>query len=200
MLNQDFLPARESFFPLSSNNTTTTTSSYYRCEVPFDDCRCSMRSNKSDTTIKCITDAQAITAHILPLISYVIQLFIIYKCVSITGEYSRILTDLFWITTLVVFVVIGIAVHGSSCAHKNTSMVLDFSSVFLSSTFMLAFCYRLHEQHLNARQNTSRDQRWQTIDQHRSHHDGKSSSILLDYKHFPSLAFSMALVLACYFW
>lgn len=199
LLDQEFLAARQSFFPLSSNNTTTT-SNYSRCEVPFDDCRCSMVSNKSDTTMKCITDGQAISAHIMPLISYVIQLFIIYRCVSITGKYSRILTDLFWITTLVVFVVIGITVHGSDCVHNNTATILGVSSVLISGTFYVVFCYSLHEQHLNAHRNTSRDQRLETIDQNRNNHYENFSSILTKYKHFPCIAFSTALMLACYFW
>ena len=198
-LDQEFLAARQSFFPVSSNNTTTT-GKYYRCEVPFDDCRCSMISNKSDTTMKCITDGQAISAHIMPLISYVIQLFIIYKCVSITGKYSRILTDLFWITTLLVFVVIGIAVHGSDCVHNNTVTVLGLPSVLISGTFFVAFVYGLHEQHLYAHQNPSRDQRLETINQNRNNHYENSSSILPEYKHFPSLAFSAALMLVCCFW
>ena len=199
ILGQQFLAARQSFFPLSSNNTTTT-SKYYRCEIPFDDCRCSMMSNKSDTTMKCITDGQAISAHIMPLISYVIQLFIIYRCVSITGKYSRILTDLFWIITLVVFVVIGIAVHGSGCAHNKTVTVLGLSSVLIAGTFFVAFCYSLHEQQLYVRQNPSRDQRLETINQNRNNHYENSSSILPAYKHYPSLAFFMALMLACCLW
>ena len=64
------------------------------------------------------------------------------------GKYSRILTDLFWIITLVVFVVIGIAVHGSGCAHNKTVTVLGLSSVLIAGTFFVAFCYSLHEQQL----------------------------------------------------
>ena len=83
MLHQQFLYARESLFPLSTHDTITT-NNWYRCVIPFDDCRCSMVSTKSDTSIKCITDAQAMNSHIMPLIAYMIHLYIIYKCVSIT--------------------------------------------------------------------------------------------------------------------
>lgn len=196
LLKNEFLDARQSLFPLSTGNTTDTTNQY-RCDVPFDDCRCSMLSNKSETSIKCITDAQAMNAHIIPLISYVVHLYIIYKCSSITGKYSRILTDLFWVIALAVFVVIAIAVHGSSCIHYYTTAVLSLSSVFLSCAFLGAFAYAARQEVLDQQRNISRNQRMATNNGNRSNHRDDRSLIVIVCEYAPLFFLCVATGYAC---
>jgi len=118
-----------------------------------------MISNKSDKSIKCIPDIQAMTGHILPLLSYALQLYVISKLFYFTGNYSHILTDIFWIIALFVFVIIAIGVHGSSCLHSNTSFTIA-STGLLQVGFVMLLVKRSHSRNTShENHNTNRHQR-----------------------------------------
>lgn len=139
-LENIFLDSRILLFPSATHNITNV-NNLVLCKIPFDECRCSVLSNKSDKSIKCITDTQAMAGHILPLLLYVLQLYFIYKLVSITGKYSYILTDIFWIIVLFIFVVIAIDVQGSSCLHLYTDIVVSFTGYLVGCFVLLLWAY-----------------------------------------------------------
>lgn len=134
-LNIRFQMSRESIFPSSRHNGTLS-SILLQCSIPYDECRCSVLSNKFNSSIKCITDVEAMIGHILPLVPYALQLYLLQKLFSFTGNYSHILTDIFWLVALFVLVIIAICVHGSSCLYYYTSFI-----IFLTSTFWYAFFF-----------------------------------------------------------
>jgi hypothetical protein len=129
-LDIQFENFRESIFlPNRSHKTLADYGSL--CNISYDDCRCSVLFNKSENSSKCITDVAAMTGHILPLVSYALQLYLIYELFSFTGKYSHILTDIFWIAALLVFVFIAIGVHGSSCLHRDTSYIILLTGMLI---------------------------------------------------------------------
>jgi len=122
---------RETIFSLSSTNTIQN-SSFLKCNIPYEECRCSIISNKLKKSIECITNIQTMTAHILPVISCVLQLYLIYELFSVTGNYSHILRDIFWIIGLFIFIIIAIFTQGNTCLYFKTSDTLFTSGCFLS--------------------------------------------------------------------
>jgi hypothetical protein len=100
-------------------------------------------SNKSDESIKCITDTAAMAGRLLPLVSYALQIYGISTLFSFTGYYSQLLTDIFWIIALFIFVVIAIGVHGSSCLHFYTSFIITAIGI-LMTCFLMYLVKRSH--------------------------------------------------------
>jgi hypothetical protein len=138
-----FQGSRESNSPSCIHNGTLS-SVFFKCSIPYDKYRCSVLSNRSNNSIKCITDVQAMTGHILPLVSYVLQLYLIQEYFSFADIYNYNFTDVFWITVLVIFAIIAIAVHGSSCLHFYTCMIICSTGVCLSGFvfYELVHCNR----------------------------------------------------------
>jgi hypothetical protein len=155
-----FVNACQSLFPLLTSNMTID-SNLSPCRIPYDECRCSVLSNRSGLTTECLMDVEAMIGHILPLVIYALQLYLIYKLVSVTGKYSHILTDIFWIIALVVFVIIAIAVHGSSCFHFYSVLIICSTSILLVALVFYLFG-RVRDQHLSPTIHTYRDQRLTT--------------------------------------
>jgi hypothetical protein len=153
-----FINSRRSNFPSSNSNVTLAE---YRilCNIPYDEYHCSILSNKTSNSIRCIIDTEAMTAHILPLVSYVLQLYLIYELVSFTGKYSHILTDMFWIVALVIFIIIAIGVHGSSCFHSVTSVVICMIGMAMFGFVISLMIFSGDLYSSNKRRNTYRHQR-----------------------------------------
>ena len=126
-----FQSSRESIFPLAKSNETLS-NILFQCGTPYDQCRCSVLSNKTNRSMKCITDVEAMTGHILPLVSYVLQFYLIREFISFTRNYSYNLSELYEVIAFVIFITIGIAVHGSSCSHFCTCMVISITGMCLS--------------------------------------------------------------------
>jgi hypothetical protein len=124
---------------LLSRNNTMLNGSFSQCNISYEECRCSVISNKSNNPIECITDLQATIAHISPLVSYMLHLYVIYELFSFTGKYSHILKDIFWVIALFVFIIIAIVARGSTCLYYNTSEFLFKSSLFLFTIFVCLF-------------------------------------------------------------
>jgi hypothetical protein len=129
---------RRSISFLSSNNMILN-SSLLQCNIPYEECRCSVISNKFNNTIECITDIQVITAPISPLVSYVMQLYIIYKLFSFTEKSSHILRDICWVIALFGSIIIAIGARGSTCLYYRTSEFLFHSGICLYAIFLCLF-------------------------------------------------------------
>jgi hypothetical protein len=153
-----FQISRASLFPLSRHNITYA-SDQHRCDIPYDNCRCSVISNKPNESIKCITDLVAITGHLLPLVSYALQIYGISTLFSFTGYYSQLLTDIFWVIALFVFVIIAIGAHGSSCLHFYTSFIIVAIGLLMAG-FLMFLVKRSHHHNSSKKSNsTSRHKR-----------------------------------------
>jgi hypothetical protein len=136
-----FQSSRESNSPSCIPNGTLS-SVFLKCSIPYEKYRCSVLSNRSDNSIKCITDVQAMIGHILPLVSYLLQLYLIREFFSFADIYNYNLTEIYWIPFFVIFVIIAIAVHGSSCLHFYTCIIICSTGVCLSGCvfYQLVHC------------------------------------------------------------
>jgi hypothetical protein len=121
----------------------------------------------SDSSMKCITDVEAMTGHILPLVAYALQIYLISQLFSFTGKYSHILTDIFWVVALLVFIMIAIAFHGSGCLYLYTWFIMCLTDFLLFAlVFYLLSCS--DRQHISCENhNTYRNQGLPTNNQDR---------------------------------
>ena len=116
-LNSHFTEScRSIFFPKRPNDTFFTDKPHR--EVPYDQCRCSLLSNKTDRSIQCITDTEVILADVLPVVSYTIQLYVFYVFFSFEGKHSHILNILCWLGSLVVLAIIQMNTRDRSCPNQ----------------------------------------------------------------------------------
>lgn len=120
---------RETIVSLSRTNMTSN-SSFLQCNIPYEECQCSVISNKFNNTIECITNIQATFAHIWPLVAYILQIYVIYNLPFIK-KYTHILKDIFWIIAFVIFIIIAIGAVGSTCLYYKTSETVGYVGVFL---------------------------------------------------------------------
>lgn len=112
--------------------------------IPLENCRCSIWPNESNISSQCLTDVQVMAAHILPLVSYVLQLYLISKLFWFIGKYRHILTDIFWIVAIIIFIFIATAAHGSNCLRDSMSTI-----ICLVGTFVSGFAYHLIQYYEN---------------------------------------------------
>ena len=134
-LEQRYQKSRKSLFRWPSGNTTHD-SIWEKCNISYDNCRCSVMTNKTDASVECISDTAAMAGHLLPLVSYALQIYAISTLFSFTGKYSGLLTDICCFVALFIFVIIAIAVHGSSCLYSYTSLVIAEMNILLIIFFM----------------------------------------------------------------
>lgn len=130
---------RTEMFSGFARNNTTLNGSLWQCTIPYEECRCSVISNKFNHTIKCITDTQVIIAHLLPLVSYALQLYMLYDLFSFIGKSSRFLRVLCWIIASLLFAFITIVAHDNTCLYYIISECLIYSGVLLYALFLGLF-------------------------------------------------------------
>jgi hypothetical protein len=113
--------------------------SLLECNIPYEECQCSVISNKFNNNIECVTDIQTMIAHISPLASYILQIYIINNLFSFKEKLNNIIRYVFWIVTLFIFIIISISAYESTCLYYNTSEFLLYSGTFLYAIFVCLF-------------------------------------------------------------
>ena len=106
-----------------------------QCRISYDDCRCSITSNRFHHSSDCITDIQAMTRGISPLFSFILQIYVTYHLFSIKGSYSHVLRDLLWFIALLVFVFISKNVYENSCLCLLLTLGIYLTGYLLFSLF-----------------------------------------------------------------
>jgi hypothetical protein len=61
------------------------------------------------------------------------------------GYYRNLLTDIFWLVALFIFVIIAICVYGSSCLHYYTSIAVALIGLSVGMYFM--YLIKLSHEH-----------------------------------------------------
>lgn len=120
---------RRSILSLSVTNMTLN-HSLSQCSNPPEECRCSFSSNKFNNSVECITDIQAISSHILPPISFLLQLYVMYELLSSTDDYTHIFLTTLWFVAFFILTIIAIGTHGASCFFLNLKWVVGVSGLF----------------------------------------------------------------------
>ena len=130
---------RAEVFCYFARNNTIPNGSLWQCNIPYEECRCSVISNKFNHTIKCITDRQVIIAHLSPLVLYASQLYIIYDLFSFIGKSSHFLRVLCWVIASLLFAFIITVAHDNTCLYYIMSESLTYSGVFFYAIFLGLF-------------------------------------------------------------
>lgn len=118
------------FFALSASEVRENISRL-SCTIPHDECRCSITSNKFNSSKNCITDIQAMKGPILVPLSFVLQIYLIYELLSLTGKLSRTLRDLFLISALLVYIISAFTMQRNICLYFYTSETAVYPGFFL---------------------------------------------------------------------
>ena len=137
----------------------TINSSLSQCSIPYEECRCSTSSNQFNDSINCITDIQARSRYILPPISFVVQLYVIYDLFSSTGGYCRIFLSTIWLAVLFVFIMTEIGTYEISCLYFVINWIVSSSAA--SALLPIAYLITHHdiEDHSYAYRRTNRRRR-----------------------------------------
>jgi hypothetical protein len=118
--------SQESIVHSRKLNVTHITPFFY-CDLPSDDCLCSVLSNISDTSEKCVTNVQIVTNRIIPLISFVLQILLVRELFSLNTDHRRVIIHTLWIASIIIFIVMTITIYLSSCYHVYTIITLYFT-------------------------------------------------------------------------
>ena len=154
----------------------TLNNSLSQCNIPYEECRCSVSSDKFNNSKNCITDIQAMGSHILPPISFVLQLYVIYDLFSFSsaGGYWNILLGILWLIALFVFIIVAIRMHGISCLYFSINWIVGSSSLFLLLPIVYLVVRRDMEERSRGYRRTDRVRKSAKI-----YHDGKTSSLVI---------------------
>ncbi len=109
----------------------TNTSPLLYCQLPFDECLCSVLSNESHTSKNCITETQLISSRILPLISFILEVCLIREFFSLSGNHRLVIISVLWIVSIFVFVGMTIVIYWNSCYHVCITLIVTAISMFL---------------------------------------------------------------------
>jgi hypothetical protein len=116
----------------------TNISPLFFCDLPYEDCLCSVLSNKSDNSEKCISYHQLAGSRILPLISFFLQIFLVRELFSFSTYCPRFISSALWTTSLLSFIGIAISIYLNNCYQAyivatllKTGAVLCFLSYYI---------------------------------------------------------------------
>jgi hypothetical protein len=116
----------------SRNINVTRRLDVFFCDLPYDDCLCSVLSNKSDTSDNCITYAKLVASRFLPLVSFILQIFLIRELFSFNADRPRVGIYALWIASIFTFIGLTISIYWSSCYHAYISFILYVTGLSLA--------------------------------------------------------------------
>jgi hypothetical protein len=88
--------SQKSVFMLRMPNMTSIEPDMY-CDIPYNDCRCSVISTKY-----CVTDTHLKISRVVPLLLFLLHIYLIREAFSLSGDYIYFFVYLLWITTIIV--------------------------------------------------------------------------------------------------
>jgi hypothetical protein len=122
--------SQESILRSRGLNVTHTSTILY-CDLPYDDCLCSVLLNKSDTSQNCITYVQLVESRILPLVSFFLQIFLVRELFSLSADRHRVFIYALWIASIFTFIGMTICIYWSSCYHVYITVTMYWTGASL---------------------------------------------------------------------
>jgi hypothetical protein len=101
------------------------------CGIPYEDCLCSVQSNKNEHSEDCLTDDFLMGSRSFVLISYILQVCLLRDLISFNGKYARFLVNILWITSVFIFIIIANGIYQGSCFQRLVSGILGCSDILL---------------------------------------------------------------------
>ena len=114
----------------SRSITVTNSPNIFFCDLPYTICLCSHSTEKTSILNDCINHVQLVISRISPLLSHLIQIFLIQKLFSLHGDRRRVIVCALWIASLFTFIGITICIHWSSCYHSYISYTICVIGTF----------------------------------------------------------------------
>jgi hypothetical protein len=102
---------------LSRGLNVTRTAPFFYCELPYDDCLCSVLLNKSENSKQCIIYVQLMGSRILPSISFFLQIYLVQKVFSLNSDCHRVFIYALHILSIFTSTSMIIVIFRSSCYH-----------------------------------------------------------------------------------
>jgi hypothetical protein len=96
----------------------------FNCYLPYDNCLCSVLSNKSNASENCITYNQLVSSRILPLTSFFLQICLARQLFSLSGDYRHVIIFVLWIACIFTFIGMIISISWSSSYQAYISNIL----------------------------------------------------------------------------
>jgi hypothetical protein len=127
--------SQKSIFMLQMPNVTSAQSHLY-CGISYDHCHCSIVSVKH-----CLTNEQLKFGRVLPLVLFVLQVYLIRELLSLSRDYTFSLVYSTWITCLLIFIGILAVVYRYTCFYWHIATILCFTGYFLFSFVVFAYTY-----------------------------------------------------------
>ena len=134
---QTFLGQSEKLILESRGLKLTPTSEMLYCDLPYDDCLCSVLLRKFNTSENCITYEHLVGSRLLPLFSFFLQVYLGRVLFSLSVDRPRVIIYTLWMVSIFIFIGMTISIYWSSCYHAYITLVL-----FLTGG--LLFCFSLH--------------------------------------------------------
>ena len=120
----------------SRNITVAKVPNIFFCDLHYTSCLCSPSTNESSISNDCITRVQLMISRISPLLSYLIQIWLIQKLFSLHGDLRRVIVYALWTVSLFTFIGLTICIHWSSCYHSYISFTIYITGILLWSLTM----------------------------------------------------------------
>lgn len=120
----------------SRNMNMTERVDAFFCDLSYTDCLCSRSTNESSSSHNCITSTQLTITRVLPLVSFLGQIYLIRMLFSFTGDQRHLVTYTLWILSIFIFIAITIGIHWSSCYHAYVSYIIFVTACVLLSLSM----------------------------------------------------------------
>jgi hypothetical protein len=95
-------------------------------DIPYDDCRCSVAPVE-----KCLTDRQLKGSRIILLIIFVLQVYLLWEYLSLSGDQIYIFAYAYWTVSLFIFFSISVMIHRSNYYYDLTTNALLCMGLFL---------------------------------------------------------------------
>ena len=133
--------ARDCQYPpsLALNRNSTTSTFFAMCNISFDECLCPLPSHLSKDGVKCMSGVLIKTTHVVPLLSYVLQICAIHAYFTLFGNYSNVLRRTLWLVALLIFVFVAIGAQDSRCLYHYTSIVMTVTSGVVIVAFFCSY-------------------------------------------------------------
>jgi integral membrane sensor domain MASE1 len=126
---------QKSVFMLQMPNVTSVQPHLY-CDISHYQCHCSIVSVKH-----CLTDKQLKISRILPLVLFVVQVYLIRELLSLSRDYTFSLVYSTWITCLLIFIGILVIIYRYPCFYECTARILCITGCLLYCLVVFPFLY-----------------------------------------------------------
>jgi hypothetical protein len=144
---QTFLGESEKLILHSRGLKLAPTSEMLYCDLPYDDCLCSVLLKKFNTSENCITYEHLVVSRLLPLFSFFLQVYLVHVLFSLRVDRPRVIIYTLWMISIFIFIGMTISIYWSSCYHAYITLVLFSTGGLLFYLSLHNILYIVKDKH-----------------------------------------------------